>query len=63
MDKDKLKGAADQTKGVIKEAVGKTIGNTKMHAEGATDKLKGKVESAMGTAKDDLRAIVNKSAK
>ena len=63
MDNDKLKGAVDQTKGAIKEAVGKTIGDTKLQAEGTVDKLTGKLESAVGKAKEDLRDVVNKATK
>lgn len=29
MDKDQIKGAVDQAKGTVKEAVGKTIGDKK----------------------------------
>jgi uncharacterized protein YjbJ (UPF0337 family) len=55
MDKDRIKGAADQAKGAFKEAAGKVTGNDKLRAEGAADKLKGKVESAVGGAKDTIR--------
>jgi uncharacterized protein YjbJ (UPF0337 family) len=63
MNKDKIMGATDQAKGTIKEAVGKTIGDQKMQAEGAITKLTGKVESAVGGAKDTLRDTVNKATK
>lgn len=63
MNKDQFKGAVDQAKGTMKEAVGKTIGNTKMQAEGAADKLTGKIESAVGGAKETLRDVVNKAIK
>lgn len=63
MENDKLKGAVDQTKGAIKEAVGKTIGDKKMQAEGSVDKLTGKLESAVGDAKETLRDVVNKATK
>ena len=55
MDKDRINGAADQTRGSIKEAAGKVSGDTKLKVEGTLDKAKGKVESAVGRAKDDLR--------
>jgi uncharacterized protein YjbJ (UPF0337 family) len=61
MDKDRIKGAADQAKGAIKEAAGKVTGDTKLQGEGIADKTKGKVESAVGGAKDTLRDAVNKS--
>jgi uncharacterized protein YjbJ (UPF0337 family) len=63
MDKDRIKGAADQAKGAVKEVVGKAIGDQKMQAEGTINKLTGKVESAVGGAKDTLRDTVNKATK
>jgi uncharacterized protein YjbJ (UPF0337 family) len=54
MNNDRMKGAADQAKGAIKEGAGKITGDTKLQAEGALDKAKGKVESAAGKLKDDL---------
>ena len=32
MDKDRIKGAADQAKGAVKDAVGKVTGDTKTQA-------------------------------
>jgi uncharacterized protein YjbJ (UPF0337 family) len=55
MDKDRVKGAADQAKGGIKSAVGKAVGDKKLQVEGEADKAKGKVESAVGGLKDAAR--------
>lgn len=55
MDKDRIKGSADQAKGAIKDAAGKITGDAKLQAEGKADKLKGKVENAVGGMKDSLR--------
>ena len=55
MDKDRIKGSADQAKGAVKDAAGKILGDEKLQAEGKLDKLKGKTESAVGGAKDALR--------
>jgi uncharacterized protein YjbJ (UPF0337 family) len=55
MDKNRVKGSADQAMGAIKEAAGKLTGDTKLEAEGKADKLKGKVENAVGGAKDAVR--------
>jgi uncharacterized protein YjbJ (UPF0337 family) len=60
MDKDRIKGAADQAKGAVKDAVGKATGDTKLQSEGKADKLKGKVESAVGDAKDAVRDALNR---
>ena len=55
MDKDRIAGAAKQTKGAIKEAAGKALGDTKLAAEGRSDKIKGKIQNAVGGLKDALR--------
>ena len=55
MDKDRIKGAADQAKGNVKSVVGKVTGDTKLQAEGHADKVAGKIESAVGGVKDTLR--------
>ena len=55
MDKDRIKGSANQAKGVIKEAAGKITGDAKLEAEGKSDKLAGKVQNAVGGVKDALR--------
>jgi uncharacterized protein YjbJ (UPF0337 family) len=59
MDKDRIKGAADQAKGAVKETAGKITGDAKLQTEGQADKLKGKVENAAGGAKDAVRDAVN----
>ncbi|HEX2589979.1 MAG TPA: CsbD family protein [Rhizomicrobium sp.] len=61
MDKDRVKGMADQAKGAVKEAAGKVTGDHKLQAEGAMDKAKGKVENAVGGAKDAVRDALDKS--
>jgi len=55
MDQDRINGAADQTKGAVKEAAGKVTGDTKLKVEGQLDKAKGQVESTVGKAKDEIR--------
>lgn len=60
MDKDRIKGAANQAKGSVKHGVGELIGDQKLQAEGAADKAKGKVQSAIGGAKDTLRDAADK---
>ena len=55
MDKDRIAGAAKQTKGAIKDAAGKLTGDTKLQAEGKADKAAGKVQNTAGGAKDTAR--------
>ena len=56
MDKDRVAGSAKQAKGVMKEAVGKVVGDSKLEAEGKADKAEGKVQNAIGGLKDSVRA-------
>jgi uncharacterized protein YjbJ (UPF0337 family) len=55
MDKDRIKGSAEQAKGAVKEAAGKLFGDKKLENEGKTDKAVGKVQNAIGGFKDTLR--------
>jgi uncharacterized protein YjbJ (UPF0337 family) len=48
MDKDRVKGSAEQAKGKIKETAGKITGDGKTEAEGKTDQVKGKVQNTVG---------------
>jgi uncharacterized protein YjbJ (UPF0337 family) len=56
MDKEHIKGAADKTKGAIKDAAGKMTGDKQMQAEGKMDKAKGAAHEAVGNAKDAIRS-------
>ena len=55
MDKDRIKGMADQAKGAVKDAAGKATGDAKLQTEGKIDKVKGKLENAVGGAHDAAR--------
>jgi uncharacterized protein YjbJ (UPF0337 family) len=55
MDKDRVKGSAQQAKGAVKEAAGKVTGDAKLQSEGKTDKVAGKIRNAIGGLKDSLR--------
>jgi uncharacterized protein YjbJ (UPF0337 family) len=55
MDKDRIKGSAQQAKGTVKEVAGKVTGDAKLEAEGKSDKISGKVQNAVGGLKDTLR--------
>jgi uncharacterized protein YjbJ (UPF0337 family) len=54
--KDKAEGKMHQVKGKIKEAIGKTVGNKDLEAEGKGDNLEGKVQEKVG----DVKKIVGK---
>jgi uncharacterized protein YjbJ (UPF0337 family) len=55
MDKQRVKGAVDQTVGSAKRAVGGLTGNRSTQAEGMVQQGKGKVETAVGKLKDKVR--------
>ena len=55
MDKDRIKGSAEQAKGTIKKAAGSLLGDAKLKAEGEADKVAGKARNAVGGIKDVLR--------
>jgi uncharacterized protein YjbJ (UPF0337 family) len=55
MDKDRIKGSAEQAKGKVKEVVGKVTGDSKTEAEGKADQVKGKIRNTVGGLKDSLR--------
>ena len=47
MDKDRIKGSAQQAKGKVKEVAGKVSGDKKLEGEGKTDKVGGKIRNAV----------------
>jgi len=55
MDKDRIKGSANQAKGALKEVAGKVTGDAKLQAEGKAEKAAGKVQNAVGGLKDAAR--------
>jgi uncharacterized protein YjbJ (UPF0337 family) len=55
MDKDRIKGSAEQIKGRAKEAAGKALGDKKLETKGNAEKAAGKVQNAIGGLKDSLR--------
>lgn len=54
-DKDRIEGSAKQTKGAVKEVVGKAVGDSKLQSEGKADKIEGKIQNAVGGLKDALK--------
>jgi len=55
MDKDRIKGSAEQAKGAVKETAGKIFGDRKLETDGKTEKAAGKVQNAIGGLKDAVR--------
>ena len=55
MDKDRIKGSAEQAKGKVKEVAGKATGDSKLEGEGKADQVAGKVQNTVGGIKDKLK--------
>lgn len=55
MDEDRIKGAAGNVGGKIKEATGSITGDTKTQAEGKLDQVTGRVQNAYGSAKEEVQ--------
>jgi len=55
VDKDRIKGSAEQAKGAVKEAAGNILGDKRLETEGQAEKAVGKVQNAIGGLKDTLR--------
>jgi uncharacterized protein YjbJ (UPF0337 family) len=52
MNKDQVKGRAEEAKGKIKEIAGKAVGNPRVEAEGDLEQMAGKVQKTYGDAKN-----------
>ena len=50
-----MRGQLDETKGVIKEKVGKVTGDRSTELSGKVEQVKGKVEKKIGEAKGKVR--------
>lgn len=55
MDDKRVKGAATNVGGKVKEGMGKALGDEKMRREGQADQVKGRAENAVGGLKDEVR--------
>ncbi|MFP5407156.1 MAG: CsbD family protein [Gammaproteobacteria bacterium] len=61
MNKDQVKGRAEEAKGTVKEVAGKAVGNEKLESEGKVDKAAGKVQSGYGDAKENVKDAIDKA--
>ncbi len=55
MDEDRIKGAATDFGGKVKDAVGGLTGDTKTQAEGKINQATGQLQNTFGSAKDAAR--------
>ena len=59
MDKDRVKGAVDDTVGRAKRQVGEWTDNPSLQVEGAAQQVKGKTEKVVGKVKDAAQDASN----
>jgi uncharacterized protein YjbJ (UPF0337 family) len=55
MNKDQVKGRANEVKGNIKEVAGKLVGNEKLEAKGNVQKIIGNAQAKFGDVKQDMK--------
>ncbi|MGO9388747.1 CsbD family protein [Rhodoblastus sp.] len=58
---DKIKGAANEMAGKVKQGVGSATGDDNLRAKGAAQELKGSAQKAGGAAKDTVKKAVDKA--
>ena len=63
MNKDEIKGKANDVKGRIERQAGEWTDDKKLQGEGAMDQAKGKVQSAWGKVKDKAEDLKDDAAK
>ena len=54
INKDQVKGRAEEAKGKVKEVVGKVMGNKDLEMKGNIQKNVGAVQALVGDAKEDI---------
>jgi uncharacterized protein YjbJ (UPF0337 family) len=59
---DKVKGAANEAAGKVKQGVGEAVGSDRLQGEGVIQEVKGKGQQALGDAKDATKDAINKAA-
>ena len=60
MDKERIKGKAEDAAGRVERQVGEWTGNEKAQAEGLAKQAEGKARNAVGKAKDAVRDAADK---
>ena len=54
VDKDRIRGSAEQAKGKVKQGIGKATGDERMHDEGVADEASGDVREGVGKVKRNV---------
>jgi len=61
INKDQVKGRAEEVQGKVKEVVGKTIGNKDLEIKGKEQKHVGALEAKVGDIKEDMKKAAKAS--
>ena len=59
---DKVKGAANEAAGKVKQGVGEAVGSDRLQGEGVIQEVKGKGQQALGDAKEATKDAIDKAA-
>jgi uncharacterized protein YjbJ (UPF0337 family) len=62
IDKEKVKGQAEQLKGQVEQAVGKAFGSERVRARGEIDEVQGKAREMVADVKIKVKASGKKTA-
>lgn len=54
INKDQVKGRAEETKGKVKEVIGRVFGNKDLEMKGNIQKNVGAVQATIGDVKEDI---------
>lgn len=60
MDKERIKGKAEDIAGHVERKVGELTGNEKLQAEGLAKQAEGKARNVVGKVKDGVRDAADK---
>jgi uncharacterized protein YjbJ (UPF0337 family) len=55
MNQDQIKGRVEETKGKVKESVGRATGNPDLENRGTAEKIAGKVQKGFGDTKEKVK--------
>ncbi len=58
MNKDQVKGRAEQAKGKVKEVAGKAVGNKELEQEGKIQNTGGKIRAGYGDVKEEIKKSI-----
>jgi uncharacterized protein YjbJ (UPF0337 family) len=59
MDKDEIKGKAEQVKGAAKEKIGQVTDDPETEAEGTAERAAGKIREGYGEVKDKAKRAID----